>query len=88
MPTNIELKEMCVGGGVGGGGVYYLFLIKNYMNLFPSQDQTRPFSHTNSLEARSVHVSVCTFFSFAGCANHARSKLVPLGITRQKKCSH
>ena len=25
------------------------------------------------------------FFSFSGCDNHARSKLVPLGITEKKK---
>ena len=54
------------------------------MNRFPLQDQTPPFSHSNSLEARSVHVSVCTFFSFAGCATYARSNLVPLGITEKR----
>ena len=59
------------------------------MNLFPSQDQTRPFSHLNSLEAMSVHVSVCTFFSFPGCATHARSKISDTqNYRRKKKRSH
>ena len=55
MPANIKLKEMC--------GFFFFFIEikkKNYMNIFPSQDETHPFSHSNSQEARSVHVSVCT----------------------------
>ena len=30
-------------------------------------------------------LAVALFFSFSGCANHARSKLVSLGITEKKK---
>ena len=45
MPANIMLKEMCV---------YMCFIIINkiYMDIFPPQDETHPFSHSNTLEAR------------------------------------
>ena len=52
MPANITLKEMYV-------CVFYKNL-KNIYGYFPPQDETHPFSHSNTLEARSVHVSVCT----------------------------
>ena len=42
MPANITLKEM-----------YVFFIIKKiYMDIFPPQDETHPFSHSNTLEAR------------------------------------
>ena len=59
MPANIRLKEMCVCVG-GGGGCVLRIIKKIYMDTFPAQDETHPFSHSNTLEARSVHVRVCT----------------------------
>ena len=53
MPANITLKEMCV-------CVCFIIIGKIYMDIFPPQGETHPFSHSNTLEARSVHVSVCT----------------------------
>ena len=55
MPANITLKEMCV-----CVRVCFIIIKKIYMDIFPPQDETHPFSHSNTLEARSVHVSVCT----------------------------
>ena len=52
MSANIMLKEMCV--------CFFIIIKKIYMDIFPPQDETHPFSHSNTLEARSVHVSVCT----------------------------
>ena len=52
MPANITLKEMYV-------CVFYNIKKKIY-GYFPPQDETHLFSHSNTLEARSVHVSVCT----------------------------
>ena len=51
MPANITLKEMCV---------CFIIIKKIYMDIFPPQDETHPFAHSNTLEARPVHVSVCT----------------------------
>ena len=51
LPAHITLKEMCV---------CFIIIKKIYMDIFPPQDETHPFSHSNTLEARSVHVSVCT----------------------------
>ena len=51
MPANIRPKEMCV---------CFIIIKKIYMDIFPPQDETHPFSHSNTLEARSVHASVCT----------------------------
>ena len=51
MPASITLKEMCV---------CFIIIKKIYMDIFPPQDETHPFSHSNTLEARSVYVSVCT----------------------------
>ena len=53
MPANITLKEMCV-------CVCFIIIKKYIYGYFPPQDETLPFSHSNTLEARSVHVSVCT----------------------------
>ena len=52
MPANITLKEICV--------CVFIIIEKIYMDIFPPQDETHPFSHSTTLEARSVHVSVCT----------------------------
>ena len=41
MPANITLKEMC-----------FIIIRKIYMDIFPPQDETHPFSHSNTLEAR------------------------------------
>ena len=52
MPANITLKEMYV--------CVCFIIIKKIIWIFPPQDETHPFSHSNTLEARSVYVSVCT----------------------------
>ena len=44
MPANITLKKnvcMC-----------FIIIKKIYMDIFPPQDETHPFSHSNTLEAR------------------------------------
>ena len=38
----------------------FIIIKKIYMDTFPAQDETHPFSHSSTLETRSVHVSVCT----------------------------
>ena len=48
MPANITLKEMCVCVCVFNSNQ------KIYMDIFPLQDETHPFSYSNTLEARSV----------------------------------
>ena len=40
--------------------MFFIIINKIYLDIFPPQDETHPFSHSNTLEARSVHVSVCT----------------------------
>ena len=55
MQASITLKEMCV-----CVCVCFIIIKKIYVDIFPPQDETHLFSHSNTLEARSVHVSVCT----------------------------
>ena len=40
--------------------VCFIIIRKIYMDIFPPQDETHPFSVSNTLKARSVYVSVCT----------------------------
>ena len=61
MPANMTLKEMCVCVCLCVCVCVCFIIIKNiYMDIFPPKDENHPFSHSNTLEARSVHVSVCT----------------------------